>query len=185
MLRDRLKNLTKPFHDELETKSIPQKIISKTITKDEYIHLLSVFYSILQPFEIELSNQSAKFASFGISINQRAKAHLLENDLTNLGVALPKTIKYSEQDFEHLVGAMYVFEGSTMGGIHLSRELALVDFAKDAHSYFTPYKQDTMQRWQEFCLFLDQIDKQSNFDGDTTILSACKTFLSLKKLVNI
>lgn len=179
MLRNRLKTLTAPFHDELEYNSIPKKIIDKTISQGEYIGLLSCFYKILKPIEENIVRYSDRFGSYALSIERRGKVCFLENDLIALGYDLPIVERRADMTFEETVGGMYVFEGATMGGLRLNAELEKIDFAKDAHSYFLPYGAATMAMWQEYCGFLDRLDGERGFDADECVLSACRTFLGI------
>lgn len=179
MLRERLKVLTKPFHDELENDSLNVQIMRKSITKDEYTRLLTLFYSVVAPTEKIFASYCAKFAEFGIDVVQREKKEHLLSDLSNLGAVPKNTIDMGEHSFEWAIGAMYVFEGSTMGGMFISRELDSIDFAKNAHSYFNPYSEKTMYMWQQYCDFLSKVEKSTDIDNNKIILAACEMFLTI------
>lgn len=184
MLRERLKVLTKPFHDELESASLNAQLTSKSITKDDYSKLLLLFYSVVAPVEEVFANHSGQFAKFGIDVAQRAKKENLIRDLSNLGVAPKEVMDIKGQSFEWAVGAMYTLEGSTMGGMFISRELALVDFASDAHSYFNPYGEKTMPMWKQYCDFLSKIEEEPDFDSGKAILAACEMFLTMQRALD-
>jgi len=181
-LRERLKVLTKPFHDEVETGSLSAKIMDEQITKDEYVSMLTFLYEALKPLEDAIF---ANKDNFSIDVQKRFRASLLQNDLAKLGCKTPETTLFGEKDFEWLVGSMYVFEGSTMGGIWLFKALSSIDFAKDARSYFLPYGESTMPMWKEFTLFLDEVATRDDFDDNKAILAACETFLRLKQKITI
>ncbi|MEY4504155.1 MAG: hypothetical protein RL154_448 [Pseudomonadota bacterium] len=180
MLRDRLKNLTKPFHDEVEQNSTGGSVMEKTITKNEYINMLSSFYSYLKPFEDVLLIHKDMFLQRGIDVTKRFRSHLLENNLATLGVQLPEIKNYNHKEFEQLVGTFYVYEGSTMGGMALYKMLGEIEFAKDARSYFLPYGENTMTYWKEFTNFLVALSDEKDFNESKAILAACETFLNLK-----
>jgi heme oxygenase len=106
--------------------------------------------------------------------------------LANLGFTGDiQTHTFDTKSFEWLVGAAYVFEGSTMGGMFMSKELSQIEFAKHAHSYFTPYGLKTMQMWQEFGEFLVKVEHSGELDTDKIILSACENFLLVKSEIAI
>ena len=92
------------------------------------------------------------------NVSERKKAQFIEEDLGNYGVAYNKNTSPSESFFRETypdiysaAGALYVLEGSTLGGQiileHLQKNLSS-GFVNSA--YFSAYKHKTGSMWKEF-----------------------------------
>ncbi len=178
MIRDRLKVLTKPFHDELEVNSFGKKIFEKSISKEEFCDFLNRFYAILAPIEEAFVAHKDEFAKYGLNVDERLKCHIIKSDLESLGCTpTNKRVASVElNNFSALVSAMYVFEGSTMGGMMISKELQACGIP---FGYFLPYGERTMPMWQGFIKFLEGAEQSGELDENMVIISACSLFLNL------
>lgn len=185
-LRGRIKELTAPFHEELETTPIAIRLASGTIGRDEYglyLERIAVLHHTLEP----LFSTMNEWKKYGIDPIQRSRLHLLDNDLSALGKVIPNKRNIKQLDiplnFATAVGMMYVLEGSTMGGRILTQKLSYIVGSNGipCTSYFRAYGDDTMKMWAEFCQFLDQFGTENPKLVSQVILGACAMFLMIKK----
>lgn len=185
MITDRLKNETKEAHQALEHFLIPR--IKGAGTMADYISLLKVFYGYFHPVEHIIDTQGV--AEILTDYNGRRKAELLLNDIK---AAVPHaetelreccdlpTIATTAQ----ALGAMYVLEGSTLGGTVIARMLQKGPAAPadEMLSFFNGYGADTQARWHAFTLVLNNYATAHNNEAEI-IAAAQETFVKFKNWV--
>lgn len=179
----RLKVETAPLHRRVERRF---KIIDPHLTLDQYVHWLVRLYGYYEPFEQLLEPWSSEIA---IDWSCRRKTPLLLSDLTRLGVAkerissLPMCCSFPVlTNIGSVFGALYVFEGSTLGGRiianHLKNTLKLeVD---NGANFFLPYGADPKPQWSAFQSKLVEV-AASDFQANEIIRAAMETFESFDK----
>lgn len=157
--QEQLKQETKTYHHKIETAPLLKKVIDANITLDEYRLLINKFYSYIKPCEILIQHLSCR----DLLLN-REKTPLLEQDLIVLGmdknaleemtqcVHLPVLVER-----EHVLGYLYVIEGSTLGGQVISHILHATLQLTPATGirYFNGYGEDTKIFWEHFCHLLN------------------------------
>ena len=156
------------------------------LTLDVYRGVVESFYGFVEPLERALWS-SSELESEGMLKSSRGKTNLLERDLVALGhtsdsiLALPRTDSLPPTDnVSRALGAMYVLEGSTLGGQvirrHLARTLGIDD--ESGAAYFNGYGTLTRQRWIEYLQVLNAgEDKLYHAD---VVLAASTTFSLLR-----
>lgn len=177
-LLERLRAETRPQHEEMEaTFALPA-------TRDEHRRWLAMFLGFVEPLE----RQAAAALGPGHRFTSgRAKAGWLREDLRALGLdeteiaALPRCTDLPALDTEaRLLGALYVFEGATLGGQlisrHLEEKLGLRGGA--GYRYYCSYGPDTGRRWQEFRGLL--LAQSAAGDDDAIVAAATETFEGLR-----
>jgi heme oxygenase (biliverdin-IX-beta and delta-forming) len=121
-LAQQLKEQTLVEHMALEELIVPQIKVIQSI--DDYAQLLNLFYGFNKPVEDAI--HSIIDSSILPDISRRQKADLLLEDLKALGytkqssdfAAIP-----SLHSIEQAFGALYVLEGSTLGGKSITQLL--------------------------------------------------------------
>lgn len=184
MLSERLKRETQQSHLELEKLIIPKiKNIQSTI---HYSKLLQVFYGFFKPVEV-LIDEHINTENFS-DHNERRKAAIILSDIkqieptiTFVPVAndLPKV-----ENTTQALGAMYVLEGSTLGGKIISKMIvqALQLKSKDAVQFFSGYGEATEERWNAFKTSLENYTTSIE-EEDQLINAANETFVKFKNWV--
>lgn len=176
-----LKTETAQHHAETENYLVPhlQQIQSTT----DYAAILGMFYGFFKPLE----EQIADIISPDIlpDISKRNKAHLAEEDLKIVNTApageqLPvaKSLP-SINNLRQAFGALYVLEGSTLGGRYIAKMLAKspANLPTAAMSFFEGYGEATGPMWLAFQ------QKLNEFTGEDTpeiIAAANETFIKMK-----
>ena len=184
LLSDQLKIRTLAPHQELE-KVLIQRMRSMHDVND-YINLLQLFYSYFAALEDRInlyigSNELPDHL-------QRRKSASLEKDIVSLGGILP-----SKTELVHLpvienhlqaFGALYVMEGSTLGGLIISRMIGgQLGIGDNGLSFFQSYGENLTAMWDSFKLTLNR-QADSETDKQTVITAAYSTFQQFKILLD-
>lgn len=176
MFNEQLRSITKEAHQELE-KLVILKI--KNIRSDaDYAALLRNFYTYFGALEASIT----PFITDEVlpDFTERRKSANLKQDLEDLGttvsdadtesVALPGISNALEA-----MGALYVMEGSTMGGGIIVKMLREKCNINRGLSFFSGYGDQTQAMWQKFTTALNQ-QVSSTGDDMTVINAANETF---------
>ena len=156
-LLTRLKVETRSQHQQTETLLYADKLMNGTLSRAEYEHLLLIHYLFHQALEVAVAAQAHFFAGYDRDL--RRKTPWLVTDLQQLGLELPPValpVLFDDWNGYQLLGALYVAEGSTLGGRviagALRRTPALADVA--ASQFFGGYGELTGPLWKAFGAYL-------------------------------
>lgn len=172
----RLRAATATAHRNLEDQVDIARVCS---SREGYERLLQDFLGFFEPLEGALQ-EIRGWEGRGFRWDERAKAHLLREDLRVLGqpdaaiaglprcADLPRPVTLAEA-----FGCAYVLEGSTLGGRHIVGVLAQSNIPPGARHYFSSYGEKVGVRWRDFCAMLDDFPEQ---EADAMIPHAEQTF---------
>lgn len=145
-----IKEATSSVHAELEGLLIP--FIKQIESREEYIQLLQIFYGFYSPLEQQIfANLTEQHLP---DKNLRRKSSWIRDDLRNMnqdpGIDVCSHVP-QVSDFAQAFGALYVLEGSTLGGKMISRMIAerLSDEGA-SFMFFAGYGTDTGKFWKAF-----------------------------------
>jgi len=178
-LLERLKSQTRPAHDAIEAALDLERM---TASPREYRATLERFYGFHAAFEPEagaLIRDEAFFAP-------RRKTALLARDLEALGLCraqverLPRHGGLGLATRADAYGALYVVEGSTLGGAIVARrvERALGYEAASGAAYFRSYGPGVGPMWKTFQARLASLSSPA-FDEAVTA-AAIRTFAAMQ-----
>ncbi len=128
-------------------------LLSENLTAQKYRDVLERIYGLICPWEaLLLSEIAAPLRSFALV---RCRGVQLASDIKDLGgdpSSLPTTQLPVLRTSAELLGAMYVIEGSRLGGQLIARGVTerLGPAAQDSVSYFSGFKSQTGSMWREF-----------------------------------
>lgn len=127
------------------------------IDRVQYVDYLRKMYGIVAAWEQRALEVAPEWMQPMVAARRRS--HLLERDLAWFGVndldeRRPKLPEMN--DLATLLGAMYVIEGSTLGGQMIARsvERALALDEGQGDAYFRGHLERTGEMWKDFCLQL-------------------------------
>lgn len=173
MLTDDLKEETKLNHQLLEKKLVARMRTMHSTT--DYAKLLSVFYSYMGGLEQQIG--ACLNESVLPDYHERRKASALKADIEFLGGQIPliATIDHLPTIKTHLqaIGALYVMEGSTLGGQIISQMISKQLNISEGLSFFKSYGDGTMTMWRRF---KNVIDMPEHLPGTAVLTSANETF---------
>lgn len=171
-----VKNATQTVHEEVEGLLLPA--LTSIRTTEDYALILKMFYGYFHPLEKQIEKQLQ--AGELPDLHERRKAAYILHDLRQINqptdelflcTALPSILN-SAQAF----GALYVLEGSTLGGKQIAKMLARNGaIPEGATRFFSGYGDQTGSRWKAFLEVLNQQPAQQEI-----MASATNTFYFLK-----
>lgn len=182
MLAEQLKKDTLRSHQQLEKMLVGR--MKAIRSKEDYIKLLQLFYTYFGGLETQIDQYISQDELSDYA--ERRKTQALAHDIETLGGKpmakangenLPQ-IKNTLQAY----AAMYVIEGSTLGGKIISKMMAqqLGINNGEGLSFFNGYGDDTEFRWESFKNALDNIT--NSFEEDKLVIdSANETFDKFKQ----
>ena len=180
MIMEQLKNETKEAHQSLEKLLIPY--IKQTNTTETYSRLLEMFYGYMKPVE-ELIDQHVEKSKIPAYSDRRKAESLLDdlkywgkNDIPQLAEQLPEINNYNQA-----IGAMYVFEGSTLGGKIINKILMgnLGKETPEGFSFYNGYGEQSQAMWGSFTGALNNAEL-SETDRQEIVAAANDTFIKFK-----
>lgn len=175
LLMEDLKDMTLTAHRAVEALPFNMRIMDEEITRPQYgqllMHLLHMHTCVTHAL-----GESTCVRVRSVSEHVPSKVNLLKGDLRSLEI-LPMTFAdnpfeaWATQDQCRLLGALYVLEGSTLGGMVIRKRIAAaLSLDEDEIQYYTGYGRDTAARWAEFksrmnALQLTQTERADVIDG--------------------
>lgn len=177
-LRERLRSETRPAHDALDQ---ALDLIDRPIDLPGYARLLARFHGFHQVAEPALEAALPAGLTEG-----RSKLTALRHDLLACGLddhdvtALPRIVGLPPLvGRPEAMGALYVVEGSTLGGRligrHMQRNPAI---PAEACHYFNVYGEQTGERWRTVCEALELVSDPAT--NDRAVATADTMFARLQ-----
>lgn len=178
MLSTEIREATKEAHLSLE-KEVVQRL--KNIRSDaDYAALLKFFYAYFNHVERGI----APFITEALlpDYAERRNSSFLKNDIEALGssiTGLPATTTPAITNHLQALGALYVMEGSIMGGSIIVKMLEKGGITKGV-SFFSGYGESTGAMWGAFTAVLNQ-QAVTESDKAAVIQTANETFAHFQK----
>jgi len=185
-----LKNDTAAAHKNLEKSACFKRLFADDYTLSEYAQLLGFFYGYFSAIEPVLFADLPQ--QYHSDLQYRAKIQLLRQDLTFLDTnadelplceTLPELTSSAQK-----MGALYVLEGSLLGGRVISRHL-ISHFGADivsALNFYHCYGDNLDKQWRGFSAFMMHcFDKQNDKVINEVIDAANATFTTLQQWVEL
>ncbi len=178
-----LKQNTAEYHDAAEKLFSSEKIFNRTFTLDDYKKIIRTNYLMLLHSEDEIfRNLSGRFSE-KLQLRDRKKLPLIEEDLKNLELkssAASHDLEFTNEN--EALGAMYVIEGSTLGGNVIAKQLSKTEgFDAVTFNFFGCYHENTGAMWKDFKKVLDTEVQEAHYDD---VLSGAKKLYTFLLNVN-
>ena len=153
----RLRERTRDSHNAAEqAMDLPRRLAST----QGYIELLQALARVHGAFEQAFARFD--WARLEIDLEERKRVHWLAQDLTALGarVARPTPLVATPENLFEALGALYVLEGSTLGGrIVFARATSLCGISSENGArFFYGHGQRTGPLWRQF---LDALERSA------------------------
>ncbi|MDO7853485.1 biliverdin-producing heme oxygenase [Hymenobacter convexus] len=178
----RLRAETRPYHDALEAGPFNEALRAGAPTAAGTARFLERMYGFLQPYEAALRAHEAELGP-AWELPRRYRAHLILEDLqrpaANPGLPLSPDMP-PLHTVPQLLGALYVMEGSTLGGQVISRQLERAGIP--LRRYFLGYGERTGPLWKTFGQLLTAAATPAT--ADEIVASAARTFQHLDAWIN-
>lgn len=169
-----LRQETSAAHQQMEDKV---RIQDRLKNRDGYRDLLEKFLGWYEPMEDKISQVTARDAeTSGLNLDERRKTGWLVDDLKALNLddaairALPRCAALPEvTDPSQAIGCLYVMEGATLGGRHISAMMQGSAVPAEARHFFGSYGAETGEKWKQFIAALENFGRAG---GDSTKIAA-------------
>lgn len=176
-LLDRLRQETQPLHQQTEQLFYAESLRTGTISPAQYAHLLRTHLTFHQALETAIDYHSDFFREY--SPQARLKTPWLLADLTRLNEPLQPAIStlFVNWSAVDLLGAVYVGEGSMLGGTVINRLLqqssSLQAILPIASRFYQGYGAETGRQWRRCGEFITQ---RGSIHADAVVAAAERTF---------
>ncbi len=169
-----LRKSIQKYHEEIESSYLAQRIIQTKISRDEYCWLLSQLYYLHCALESKWQNYPDLSLLYGTSIHSRIPALKTDLELLNQGNfyaldestirLLTKFEEWGATNHQSLIGALYVMEGSRLGGVLLNDMLydALELTCENGAAYFLNTSEFWHKSWREFKQRINQASEMES-----------------------
>lgn len=183
MVSEYLKQNTAEYHDAAEKLFNSEKIFNKTFSLEDYKKIISTNYLMLLHSEDKIFNNLSVNFDEKLQLNDRKKLPLIEKDLSSLALENQTPSHDFELANEHeALGAMYVIEGSTLGGNVIAKQLSKTEgFENVTFNFFGCYHENTGSMWKNFKEVLDTEVSEENYND---VLSGAKKLYTFLLNVN-
>ena len=155
--------------------------------RERYAALLRTFLGFYRPLERALESIGG-LEEAGYALAPRRKTPWLQADLEALGMsqadvaALPDCLTLPRLDGPACApGCLYVLEGSTLGGRHITSLMRNSAVPAGARRFFAGYGPETGARWKEFIAWLEA---EAEAGGAVIIAAAQETFADMERWLN-
>ena len=168
-----LKKATFQTHIALERRLLEK--IYRIQTTEQYVEFLSLLFGFYDAVENAVGQyvDSSSVVDFG----SRRKAKRLLDDMSVFSASTPVAMHRCDiptiKSFYSALGALYVMEGSTLGGRVIARIIARQIHQDSGFSFFYSYGNEVEQMWLRFkqCLQQSFTDKQQSEIIETATLT--------------
>lgn len=178
MLTDTLKEKTQKLHDKLETNPFMQKLLLGIFNQEDYKLLLKILHEAHRVIEGQL------YAFEELKMPKRQRLSKLKEDLNALKCDDSCIASIPQGDLEVQIdtlskayGALYVLEGSRMGGQFLSKMVQKAVGEETPVSYFDGVGAQTLAYVQELKALIN--DKEELLDTKECVQCAKDIFVFL------
>lgn len=181
-LLERLRQETRPLHEQTEQLFYTEALRSGALTVAEYIHLLRTHLIFHQALEKAIDRNETFFRAY--EPETRKKTPWLLTDLAYLKETRPvfRPDLFADWSPVALLGAAYVGEGSMLGGTVIGRMLLQNEAVKPflAHGrFYQGYGSALGTNWKKFGAFLTQ---QGTPYADEVVAAADETFSAYQSI---
>lgn len=182
MILERLREETREGHLRVEG---CLDLMGREWDRQGVVRLLDRFFGFYEPWEMRLEAALAECGMAGV-YGGRGKMEKLRRDITFLrgGKVDWQGVKRCGRmpdfsDVPRMLGALYVIEGSTLGGQLITRRLEPV-VGLEGVSFFRCYGEETGKRWREF---QEVLLRQASSEAieDRMVAAANETFAILEE----
>lgn len=179
MITQILKEKTAHLHETIEQVTKSHNIFEGSFTRNDYKNLLHINGYIVNSFLDNIFNILPEDITAQLQFTAADKKAAIAKDADELQLELTTTpIALHENNTAYALGALYVMEGSMLGGNVIAKNLGKQDAFSGQHfHYFTFYKDSLGTNWKSFLALLNSTIQsepaiESSVKGATQVYDA-------------
>ena len=181
-LRALLRCATQADHDAIHGNPMLSRLARAALTRAEYRDLMLRYLGFFQSLDPLLRAASTAMIPSGVDFRYQSRSDIIRTELISLGAsrsALQHVAVCRDhapiEDHASLIGALYVVEGSTLGGRLLSCQVDTILGGGPGGGYWQWCRTHGSDRWRGALRLIDWIDRSDN-DAETAVRAARSTF---------
>lgn len=198
LLMDRLRTETQDRHRQVEAQPFFNALAAKDLPLESYVGLLRALETVYATLEAAASaaTHPAVTAVWQDSMHklpllQHDLAYFKQHSLPEMPIATLHALILAQQircaasdDAVALLGYLYVFEGSTLGGIVLRSQVEQAFKLKDRSglAYLSSYDKQITASWREFSRRMNAAHLSAS-EQDRIVATADRAFADIKQIV--
>jgi heme oxygenase (biliverdin-IX-beta and delta-forming) len=178
-----LRDYTRSSHQSLEKLLIPK--IKNIRERKDYAEILALFYGYFKPLEEQIEKHVNKETIPDMHHRRKSSAILSDyqhvHGINEMSVCEDMPVIENEAQ---CLGAMYVMEGSTLGGKIIAQMITRhldVEMEKGI-TFFNGYGAETEQMWEKFTTSLNEFDSKGTHTAQMAA-AAEETFLKFRSWI--
>ncbi|WP_423147132.1 biliverdin-producing heme oxygenase [Rubrolithibacter danxiaensis] len=183
MVSSLLKQFTTEVHLNLEKKLISK--IKLIRSAKDYSNILQIFYGYFGPLEKKIDEYLDKEILPDYLLRRKSAAILYDLKTLNIDIsndaAINEELPQIDNSFQAL-GALYVLEGSTLGGKTIAKMIESTIGISNSLTFFKSYGNDTMSMWNIFKSVLNNLDLTEP-QRKEVLISAKDTFIKFENWI--
>jgi heme oxygenase len=168
------------MHKALEEESFGNKIMSGQLTLADYKQIIRMNYEMNKAFEAQWNEITFELPN-SLMIDQRSKMEALSRDMELLDLEKTETsLSFPADSYPQFIGSLYVFEGSTLGGAVILKQLVKNENLKqiEEFNFYNCYGDKIGMLWK---LFLDHLTAITDENEVNECIAAANTTFSVLK----
>ncbi|WP_185218052.1 biliverdin-producing heme oxygenase [Sphingobacterium mizutaii] len=173
MLNEQIKSATKQGHQDLEKHVVYR--LKAIESPEDYAEVLKFFFAYFQALEVEIEKYLPESIKPYFSVRRNAAD--IEKDILALGSSikiLPQAHFPEIKNKNQAIGALYVLEGSIMGGPYIVKMLQQRGIEK-GFNFFQGYGESSGSKWTEFTGLIN-LEISEQMDIQEAVQAAEETF---------
>ncbi len=146
----KLKSSTEALHQAVERTALPRAIMAPEVKMETYTEYLSKSYTMHKEIEEQLF---PKITAVIKDITERKKISGIEEDFKQLQserIVSTYTSEAHPDGLNFILGMIYVTEGSTLGGLHILKNIRHSLGASTPGNFLNVYGEKTGTMWKNF-----------------------------------
>lgn len=158
MIIEKLKKETRSLHDEVEAAMGSEELMRDDFSKERYKLLLQNLWQAHSALEPAVLQHERIARHPELEVERRLhKRKLLAEDLAELSAEPGEPMPVIDlPTLPQAWGAMYVLEGSSLGGAMIYKHLKKLNWDVQAFRFYNCYGKDTGKLWSRFKTILQQ-----------------------------
>jgi heme oxygenase len=167
-----------------------QVVVSPDLTRDAYTDHLARLHGFYAAFEAQMGHVEGMADWLPDLAERQVKTAWIEADLVALGAAPPTDAEdcpLALDGVAEALGALYVVEGSTLGGRIIARmlERSIGVTPGDGADFYHSYGDERGARWTAYKAALDAFGEAHPEQMEAVIASAAQTFDAMERWMSV
>lgn len=163
-----LKEITQPYHDDTENLNFTDKMKDGSLSEEEYKSLILRNFYINRYVENKATDLLSPSIESRLDYPKRKKTSILKREMEALKIndySFPVELIKPSYNKNSIMGAIYVLEGSTLGGQYIKKSLSETPYFHNYYKkidvpFFGCYGKDTGRLWKSFKVVLENYANQ-------------------------